>query len=91
MKPQVYFGIAIRIIILCAIGMMFTFIPDHLRSFFGDTLREEPEWSGPDRYYDWGVRHYWYAWMVFILFVLSAVNVIVSILSLLKKHYNITP
>lgn len=93
MKTQVYFGIAIRIIILFTIGSLMTFVPDHLRAFFGDTVHVcDTGWHshgffGIDKSYEWGARHYWYFWMMVLLFLLSLVNVIVGIIKLVNKHY----
>jgi hypothetical protein len=36
MKHQVYLGIAARIIALFTIAMLMTYVPDQLRTFFGD-------------------------------------------------------
>ena len=89
MKPQVYFGIAIRIIILVAIGMLITYVNPHLREFFGDTLRDRAEHMdfGIDPMYDWNARHYWYFWGMFMLFILSLINCIIGISKLVTKHY----
>lgn len=38
MKTKVFLAIGIRIVILFAVGMAATFIPEQLRDFFGDTL-----------------------------------------------------
>ena len=84
MDFKLFFGISIRIIILFSLAMAGTFIPDHLRVFFGDTLSNsifgDPEWK-------WGVRHYWYFWMMCLLFILSAINVGLSIYKLIKKNH----
>lgn len=85
MKTQVYFGIVLGIIILFAVGMAGTYIPDHLRGFFGDQPSDRE--YGFDASYSWGIRHYWYFWMMIFLFLLSVVNVVVSIINLIKKHY----
>lgn len=86
MKNQVYFGIAIRLIILFVLGMLFTFIPDHLREFFGDTHVPDIN-TVIDKEWKWGARHYWFAWMMFFLFVLSVINFAVSVVNLVLKHY----
>lgn len=99
MKFEVYFAITIRIVILFVVGMLFTFVPDYLREFFGDVdctgktyelfgktyqgCRSEFVNDG----YDWGARHYWYTFMMLCLFLLSIINVIVAINKILKKHY----
>ena len=36
MNTKVYFGIAWRIIALFTAAMLFTYLPEHLRDFFGD-------------------------------------------------------
>ena len=87
MKNEVYFGIAIRIIVIFLIGMLWTFVPDQLRDFFGDKLSTERNGFGFDRDYKWGSRHYWYWWMMFLLFMLSVFSAIMQIVSLIEKHY----
>lgn len=99
MKTEVYLGIAIRIIVLFTIGALATFIPEHLRDFFGDSkftpytvggssysfLKEET--GSIDTQWYWGVRHYWYFNMMLLLFILSIINIVVSIVNLVNKHY----
>jgi hypothetical protein len=89
MKNEVYFGVAIRIIILFVCGMLLTFIPNELRGFFGDV---ECIGCYPtdviDTNWTWGARHYWYYWMMFFLFLLSLVSVIMQSANLIGKHYN---
>jgi len=89
MKYQVYFGIAIRIVILFGVGMLWTFISPQLREFLGDTYCGQQNCSGSsfDSYWIWGARHYWYFWMMFLLFLLSTVNVVMGIINLFEKHY----
>ena len=67
MKTKVFLGIAVRIILLFGAAMLFTFIPEQLREFFGDTphLCETGECShnypsNIDWEWHWGTRHYWY-------------------------------
>jgi hypothetical protein len=91
MKHQVYFGIALRIIILFSVAMAMTYVPDQLRGFFGDTPYPHGNYNQRDmvdEYWEWGVRHYWYNVMIISLFVLSAVNVVVMIRNLIVKHYD---
>jgi len=96
MKIKVFYSIAIRIIILFTIAIFSTFIPDYLREFFGDTLHECGErctrycanYNTPDKLYDWGARHYWYATMTTTLFTLALASVILSIMDILKKNYD---
>ena len=87
MKNEVYFGIAIRIIVIFLIGMLWTFVPDQLRDFFGDTLCIDKKCYGLDSLWNWGARHYWYWWMMFLLFMLSVFSAIMQIVSLIEKHY----
>ena len=88
MKNEVFFAIALRIIILFALGMAATYIPEHLRDFFGDSpCKKCDDFSIMDEGYDWGVRHYWYAWMTFFLFILSCTNIVMQIDIIYKKHY----
>ena len=87
MKTQLYLGIALRIIIFFLVVMLMTFIPDHLRGFFGDTELANGYQSGiVDRHWDWGVRHYWYGLMCLCLFILSAVNVMMSIEDIINRQ-----
>lgn len=102
MKLNVYFGISIRIILIFSVAMAATYLPEHLREFFGD-VKFEPHYisgyNGSQIYIDqnigsdfddewvWGARHYWYFWMMTLLFLLSLVNVIISIVNILKKNY----
>ena len=87
MKNEVYFGIAIRIIVICVLGMLWTYVPDELRDFFGDQLSSERTGFGVDRGYKWGARHYWYAWMMFLLFVLSVISAVMQCAKLIEKHH----
>lgn len=88
MKNQVYFGIAIRIIILFCIGMFATFLPEHLRDFFGDHRLSNSFDGGTDVTWSWGKRHYWYYWMMVFLFILSLINFVLQIVRLINKHYS---
>lgn len=90
MKPQVFFGIVIRIIVLCVFGMLCTFIPDHLRVFFGDTANISGKCNSEfkiDCNWIWGARHYWYAWMMVLLFITSLLNIIIGVVDIVDKHY----
>ena len=99
MKLPVYLEICIRIIVMCVIGMLFTFVPDQLREFFGDTYCADGTYTRfgntykgcryeiiDDGYY-WGARHYWYWWMMFFLFITSLVSSVIAIINAIKKHY----
>lgn len=86
MKTNVFMAIAIRVIILFAIAIVATFIPEQLREFFGDVSMNtessiDPNWA-------WGARHYWYAWMCVFLFILAMVNVIIGMVNVVKKNYD---
>ena len=92
MKNQVFFGIAIRIVILFTIGFLGTFIPEQMRDVFGDTLHVcKPDYCNHgfsiDEEYDWGARHYWWFWMCILLFILSLVNVVTQSIKLVKKYH----
>ena len=91
MNTEVYLGIAIRIIVLCALGMIGTYIPEHLRDFFGDKLLgpEVTFKTSPDEDWEWGARHIWYFWGMTLLFVLSLINVVVGCIKLINKHYKL--
>lgn len=93
MKTKAFLGIAWRIVLLFTIAMLFTFIPEQLRDFFGDTpVIKADGWysrSFVEDDWNWGVRHYWYFWMMFFLFILSLISLIVAIANILRKNYNI--
>ncbi len=86
MKNQVYIGIAIRIILLCGIAMATTFIPEHLREFFGDVYDGKFH-SVIDEGWDWGPRHGWWLFMMLLLFILSLINCIIGSINLVLKYY----
>jgi hypothetical protein len=86
MKHQVYFGIAIRIIILFGAGLLMSFASPWLHEFFGDSQRRECEGS-IDGCWEWSAAHYWYYWGTLLLFLLSLLNIIVASVSLIQKHY----
>jgi len=89
MKTNVYLGIAVRIIILFTLGMLWTYIPEQLRDFFGDIKLSRPNTQGMDKWYEWGARHIWYAVMMFLLFMLSLINVIMQIRLLILNNYEL--
>lgn len=91
MKHIVFFGIAVRIVILFLFGMAFSFIPDKLHGFFGDVYVERDYGVLVVSEWQWGVRHYWYFWMMFLLFVLSAVNTALSIARIINREYGTKP
>jgi hypothetical protein len=71
--------------------MFATFIPEHLRGWFGDVLCKKDFGCGVsfmDDDYIWGTRHYWYYWMMVSLFLLALANLIVSITKLVTKNYD---
>ena len=89
MKTVVYLHIAFRIIVLVLIGMALTYIPEHLRTFFGDIPSSKGYISdfNIDTNWYWGVRHYWYFWGVVLLFLLTLINFIWSLVNIIDKHY----
>lgn len=89
MKTNVFLGIAIRIIILCLVGMAWTYVPEHLADFFGDQPCTYKFGCGFDRSdIEWGARHYWYWWMMFLLFLLSLINAVLQIIKLVNTNYD---
>ncbi len=80
MKTNVYLEIVIRIALLGFIGMMWTFIPEQLHDFFGDTLRGS-NW-------DWGTRHYWYSFTMVLIFIVTLLNLGFSIAKVVNKNYD---
>jgi hypothetical protein len=86
MTYKLYFSIASRIVLLFTFAILFTFIPDELRSFFGDIPCTQNGLFEVDKDYCWGSRHYWYYWMMFLLFILSVISLILQIESLIKKY-----
>lgn len=87
MKRKVFYTIAIRILILGIIGSLMSFIPEHLRGYFGDVQLPQPKSFGIDSGWDWGVRHYWYFWTMTILFILTIVDLFVTAISVITKEY----
>ena len=98
MKTNVYLGLAIRIIAVFTIGLLATYIPEHLREFFGDKLHDCgagicknycDNRNGTDKAWDWGARHYWYFLMMLSLFCLSVVNAVMGAIELIKSNYDL--
>ena len=89
MKMKVYFGIAIRIVMLFSMGMLVSLASPMLHDFFGDVkLKKVVHGAFINDGYDWSASHYWFFWMCVVLFLLSVINVIVSIVRLLRKNYD---
>jgi hypothetical protein len=86
MKTKHFIEIGLRIICVCLIGMMVTFIPENLRDFFGDVKLETSHPMGIDRWYDWGVRHYWYFYMMLCLFILSAIHFVGRLIKIISSY-----
>jgi hypothetical protein len=72
---------------LFILGMAATFIPEHLREFFGDVNIQQKTEFGMDQNWVWGARHYWFYWMTVALFLLSLVDVIVGITNKVLTYY----
>lgn len=89
MKLKVYLGISVRIIILCLIGMFWTFVTPELRDFLGDMPCTRQYCGMYDEGYAWGARHYWYFWMMFLLFIVSLVSALMQIRDLIIKEYDV--
>jgi len=87
MKNKVYFGVILRILLLFGIGIFGSYLPEHLRNFFGDKLVDPINNMGIDRSWDWGVRHYWYFTMIITIFLWSLINFFISSFNILKKEY----
>ena len=90
MKYQVYFGIAIRIIILFAVGFIWSYSNPALQDFLGDTPCPLGICGGEfgDKHIEWKPAHYWYSWCMFFLFILSLINAIIGSVNLITKHYS---
>lgn len=86
MKTQLYLHIVGRLLLLGAIGIIGSYLPDVLRDFFGDQ-RLATEHPVIDPGWVWGSRHYWYFWTMFLVFITSLINCVVSIVSQVKKYY----
>lgn len=82
MKINVLVGITLRIIILFAIGIIGTYIPEHLKWFFKDVYKGESV--------EWSARHCFFQTMMVLLFILSCVNFIIGCRKIIIKNYDIT-
>ncbi len=89
MKYQVYFGIAIRIIILFGVGFMWTFLMPYIKPILGDHPCPTEHCGFDGGHVSWGAAHYWYFWGMFLLFLLSLINCIIGVVNLLDKHYKL--
>ena len=87
MNTKLYLFIAMRIVILFSTAMVATFLPEHLREFFGDVQIPEISGFGIDNGWTWGARHYWFWWMMFFLFTLSVIDFIVAVVRAVIKHH----
>ena len=91
MKTKLYLFIAFRIITLFGLAMASTFLPEHLRDFFGDTKYVPTTFRSGDGTIDiawsWGARHYWFFFMMALLFLLSLVDSVMSVFGLVYKYY----
>lgn len=97
MKSIVYFSIAIRIIILFALGVGGNFFMDWVNvnypNFFGDYVEATPSYckeGSKFRYSsEWGARHYWVNIGFVCLFLLSLIDAFIFTRKVILKHYNI--
>jgi hypothetical protein len=87
---KTYFFVIFRIISFFVIAILFTFLTDSIRPFFGDTVKPEGYKTTFNSIIDdghiWHIRHYLYFWMCFSLFVSSAIFTIVSIADEVNKN-----
>lgn len=94
MKHNVYFGIALRIILLFSIGILMTYVTPFLHTPFGDMPYPEDSYEyrylndAIDPYWNWSATHYWFNAMCIALFMLSVVNCIVFIVKLVRANYD---
>jgi hypothetical protein len=67
---KVFTTITVSLLILMTIGVLGTYISDHLESikWFGDSAPYEGNYGTR---VDWGARHYWYNWGVALLLIAS--------------------
>lgn len=86
MKNIVFFGIAVRIIVLFSTGFLISFANPWLHEFFGD--KPQAYDGSLDGSWKWAAAHYWYFWCMFFLFLLSVVNFVVSTVNIVKKNYD---
>lgn len=89
MKLQTYIGVTIRIILIGIIGMMFTFIPEHLHGFFGDTPKDGLYSTEIDKEWSWGARHYWYMFMTTLLFLFNVANFITYLVKRINADFKL--
>lgn len=88
MKAKVYVGIALHIIIVCLIGMFWTYIPEQLVEFFDDKVVEYNHGDHSHSRVEWGARHIWYAIMMALLTTLTVISSIVNMVRIVKKNYD---
>lgn len=82
-----YIEISLRILIIGIVAMFYTFIPEHLRDFFGDVPCDNPPSCGyNDAYWDWGIRHYIFNWMSFGFVCVSVMSLIIRIVVIAEKN-----
>ena len=90
MTPKLFLNLAYAIICLFTVSIFYTFIPEYLHSFFGDTLQtEKPLICLINDGYDWGIRHYLFYTMSVLLFILALLDsYIYSIKHIIKEYPN---
>lgn len=82
MKLKTQANIAIRIILICIIGMIMAEINSHLHGFFGDKYIGNNAFQIIHDGYDWSSKHYWFAIMCTALMILSVVSFIKYLIDL---------
>jgi hypothetical protein len=86
MKKNVYFLLALRIIILFAIAMLFTLVPEYLNKLnpkiLGDYVGKY--YTEPQS----GIRHILLNIMGALLFILSAIDAFMFAYNIVKKNYD---
>ncbi len=71
-------GLSVRVVSIFAVAMILSFLPNHLREFFGDIKYATPnKFNAIDTEYEWGVRHILYQIMCIILFAIQCIRICV--------------
>jgi len=90
MENKTFLKIVLRIVLLGASGILFSYVPENLTEFFGDTPCLKKYGCGVfSSHISWGNRHYWYFWTCFLLFILSLINSVIYISKAIGSDKNI--